>query len=71
MQVWVVEKAGDDYHGSSIVAWFDDPVEANSWAKQEELNQPPCHSPTCDHRYSYYVYSIPYRGRNEKAKESV
>ena len=71
MQVWVVEKAGDDYHGSSIVAWFDDVFEAHLWAKQEELNQPACEEPTCDHRYYYYVHAVPYRGKDEKAKESV
>ena len=71
MQVWVVEKAGDYYHGSSIVAWFDDLLEARSWAKREELIQPACEAPTCDHRYSYFVYAVPYGGKDEKAKESV
>jgi hypothetical protein len=65
MNIWVVEKAGDDYHGSSIVAWFDDKSEANTWARQQELDQSPCEEPTCDHRFTYYVYSVPNRGKNE------
>lgn len=63
MQIWIVEEAGDDYHGSSVVAWFDDKQDAEDWAKTQDKQQQPCED--CEHRFSYIVYSVPYRGRNE------
>ena len=60
MEIWVVEKSGDDYHGTSIVAWFDDQSLAEDYAKREQNNQDPC--PECGYCFRFYVYSIPKGG---------
>jgi len=64
-KIWIVEKCGDEYHGSSVVAWFDRQSQAIAWAKEQENKQDPCED--CGHIFQFVAYSIP-RGKHEKEK---
>ena len=61
MDVYVVMKWGDDYHGSNPVSAFTDEGKAGAYARDCDVNQiRGCGSETCDHKYSYVVHKIPH-----------